>query len=193
MKNMIKWFALVLLLVGIIGGATLLYNNLSREYGGENISENEYNEETQNDFMAAPDFTVLDYDLNEVNLSDYMGKPIVLNFWATWCYYCKVEMPDFDKARENYPDVQFLMVNATDGAQETVESAKAYIEKEGYGFDVFFDTNLEAVSAYYVTGFPATFFINKDGALVARGSGMLDYESLEKGIKMISGVGETID
>ena len=186
MKNIIKWLVLALLLVLIIGGATLLYNNLSREYGGENISENEYNEEAQNDVMAAPDFTVLDYDLNEVNLSDYMGKPIVLNFWATWCYYCKVEMPDFDKARENYPDVQFLMVNATDGTQETVESAKAYIEKEGYGFDVFFDTKLEAVEAYYVTGFPSTFFIDAEGNLIARGNGMLDYESLEKGIGMIS-------
>lgn len=186
MKNIIKWLVLALLLVLIIGGATLLYNNLSRQYGGENISENEYNEKVPDDFMAAPDFTVLDYDLNEVNLSDYMGKPIVLNFWATWCYYCKQEMPDFDKARENYPDVQFLMINATDGVQETIESAKEYIEKEGYGFDVFFDTNLEAVSAYYVTGFPATFFIDKDGSLVARGNGMLSYESIEKGIGMIS-------
>lgn len=186
MKNIIKWILIALLLIGIIAGATLLYNNLSREYGGENISQSGKSEGEDNDFMAAPDFTVLDYNSNEVRLSDYVGKPVVLNFWATWCYYCKVEMPDFDKAQENYPDVQFLMVNATDGVQETLESAKAYIEEEGYGFDVFFDTKLEAVGAYYVTGFPSTFFIDEKGNLIARGNGMLDYESLEKGIKMIT-------
>lgn len=61
-------------------------------------------------------------------------------------------MPDFDKAYEKYPDVQFLMVNATDGVQGTIESAKKYIEQERFRFDVFFNTELKAVNAYYVTG-----------------------------------------
>ena len=79
-----------------------------------------------------------------------------------------------------------MMVNATDGVQETMESAKEYIEQEGFRFDVFFDTELEAVSAYYVTGFPTTFFIDENGNLVTYGSGMLDLETLEKGIQMIT-------
>ena len=78
------------------------------------------------------------------------------------------------------------MVNATDGVQETMESAKNYVEQEAYEFDVFFDTNQEAIRNYNVTGFPATFFIDKDGNLVTRGVGMLDFETLEKGIKMIT-------
>ena len=117
---------------------------------------------------------MLDSEDNEVQLSDYVGKPIVLNFWATWCYYCKEEMPDFDKAYEAYPEVQFLMVNATDGVQETFQ------------FDVFYDTQLEAVNAYYVTGFPATYFIDAQGNLVTRSRGMLDYDTLVKGIGMIT-------
>ena len=136
--------------------------------------------------LAAPDFTVLDSEGNEVQLSDYVGKPIVLNFWATWCYYCKEEMPDFDKAYEAYPEVQFLMVNATDGVQETMESAQEYIQQEGFQFDVFYDTQLEAVNAYYVTGFPATYFIDAQGNLVTRSRGMLDYDTLVKGIGMIT-------
>lgn len=136
--------------------------------------------------VAAPDFTVLDEDGNEVRLSDYRGKPVVLNFWATWCGYCKMEMPDFDTAYAKYPDVQFLMVNVTDGVNETVEKAKAYVETEGFSFDIFFDVKMEAVGRYGVTGYPTTFFIDKDGNAVAMQSGMLKLDILEKGIAMIT-------
>lgn len=84
------------------------------------------------------------------------------------------------------PEVQFLMVNATDGVQETMESAQEYIQQEGFQFDVFYDTQLEAVNAYYVTGFPATYFIDAQGNLVTRSRGMLDYDTLVKGIGMIT-------
>lgn len=199
MKKTVKWVIVAVLLVGIIAGATVLYNILSKEYGANNLedysqtSENtaadEKTEETaaKKNTYAAADFTVLDYDGNEVSLSDFRGKPVVLNFWATWCYYCKMEMPDFDDAYSTYPDVQFLMVNATDGVQETMEAAKKYVENEGYRFDVFFDTQLEAVNAYHITGFPSTYFIDKDGNIVTRNVGMIDYETLEKGINMIRG------
>lgn len=192
MKNSIKWILIVLLLAGIIAGASVLYNKFSTEYDGdslapvtETIIETE-KEEAAEEAFTAPDFTVLDYDGNEVRLSDFGGKPVVVNFWATWCYYCKKEMPDFNKAHELYPDIQFMMVNATDGIQETTETAKKYIEDEGFEFDVFFDTELEAVKNYYVTGFPSTFFIDANGNLVTYANGMIDYESLEKGISMIA-------
>lgn len=82
--------------------------------------------------------------------------------------------------------MQFLMVNATDGERETISDAKEYIEQEGYQFEVFFDTKQEAVNSYYVTGFPSTYFIDKDGNLVTYGTGMLDTATLEKGIEMIT-------
>lgn len=134
---------------------------------------------------TAPDFTVLDYEGHAVKLSDYRGRPVVLNFWATWCHYCKVEMPDFALAHEKYPDVQFLMVNVTDGKQETMATAKAFIEEEGYTFPVFFDTKLEAVGTYGVSGFPTTFFIDAAGQLVTYRQGMLDLATLEIGIDML--------
>ena len=184
MKNKVKWIILAVFLIGIIGGAAALYYALREDYSPNNpAAQNEASSEKK---YAAPDFTVLDQNGHQVRLSDYKGKPVVLNFWATWCYYCKVEMPDFDKAYEKYPDVQFVMVNATDGIQETMDSAKEYIEQEGFHFDVFFDTELEAVNAYYVTGFPSTFFIDESGNLITRSSGMLDFETLEEGIKMIT-------
>lgn len=193
MKSAVKWFIISVLLIAILAVSVVLYNRLSREYAGNNLERNEEanpnvngNESDSNvSNSAAPDFTVLDAEGNKVRLSDYKGKPVVLNFWATWCYYCKVEMPDFNEAYNKYPNVQFLMVNATDGVQETMSAAKDYVEKERYDFDVFFDTESEAINVYNVTGFPSTFFIDKNGNLIARGNGMLDFDSLEKGIKMI--------
>ena len=135
----------------------------------------------------APNFTVLDYNGNQVKLSDYIGKPIVLNFWATWCGYCKVEMPDFERARQENPDVLFLMVNATDGEYETVESAKAFIEANGYGFEVVFDTTGQAQSAYHITGFPTTYFIDEVGNLVVYARGAISYNRLMQNLLLIKG------
>ena len=133
----------------------------------------------------APNFTVLDYEGNQVKLSDYIGKPIVLNFWATWCGYCKLEMPDFERARLENPDVLFLMVNATDGEYETVELAKAYIEENGYGFEVVFDTMDQAQSAYGISAYPTTYFIDEVGNLVAYARGAISYNTLMDGIGRI--------
>ena len=196
MKNNIKWIIIAVAFVVFIGGATILYNNLSKDFGGDklltNTSEAQNTENAQQDNsnesekIKAPDFTVLDYEGNEVKLSDFEGKPVVLNFWATWCYYCKEEMPDFNKAYKENPDVQFLMVNATDGVRETVEIAKQYITEQGFEFPVVFDTKQEAVYAYYVTGYPATYFIDKNGKFVTYANGMLSYDNLLKGISFIT-------
>ncbi len=199
MKNNIKWIVVAVVLVVLIAGAGALYNKLSPQYTADklaqttsqnenaqgNTNKNQSDLSEQPDF-SAPDFTVVDYNGNQVKLSDFKGKPVVLNFWATWCYYCKEEMPDFDIAYEKYPDIQFLMVNATDGVQETEEKAKKYIEDEGFSFPVFFDKEGEAVNSYYVTSFPTTYFIDADGNLVTYANGMLDLETLEKGIEYIA-------
>lgn len=189
MKNSIKWIIIAFALVGVIAGASVLYNKLSDDYAispsvQTTAESNNQNGQSEND-CTAPDFTVLDYDGNQVQLSDFKGKPVVINFWATWCFYCKEEMPDFNEAFKKYPDVEFLMINATDGFQETVDSAKKYIEAENFDFNVYFDTESEAVDAYYVNSFPTTFFIDENGNLVTYANGMLDYESLEKGIELI--------
>ena len=94
-------------------------------------------------------------------------------------------MPDFERARQENPDVLFLMVNATDGVYETVESAKAYIEDNGYGFEVVFDTMEQAQSAYHITGFPTTYFIDEVGNLVAYARGAISYNTLMNGIGRI--------
>lgn len=165
-------------------GIWFLYGILKDNYAPQPILDNTANTDQTIDY-SAPDFTVVDENGNSVKLSDYFGKPIVLNFWATWCYYCKEEMPDFDAAYRDNPDIQFLMVNVTDGNRETMEIAKDYVSQKGFSFPVLYDTNLEAASTYGATGLPMTVFITKDGKLFTYASGMLSAENLKKGIDLI--------
>ena len=136
--------------------------------------------------LSAPDFTVYDAEGNAVKLSDYFGKPIVLNFWASWCGPCKMEMPYFEAVYEEIGDqVQFLMVNSTDGSSETVETASTYIAEQGYTFPVFYDTGFEASINYQAFSLPTTYFISAEGELIAKATGSIDKDTLLYGISMI--------
>lgn len=134
----------------------------------------------------APDFTVYDVDGDAVSLSDFIGKPVVINFWASWCGPCKMEMPEFEeKYKELGGDVHFLMVNMTDGNRETRETAISFIEESGYTFPIYLDTDQDAAYTYGVYSIPSTYFIGADGTAVAMAQGAIDSSVLERGIDMI--------
>lgn len=134
----------------------------------------------------APDFSVIDKDGNSVKLSDMKGKPVVVNFWASWCPPCKSEMPEFNKVYEELGDeVVFMMVDLVDGYQETQENGAAYVAKEGFTFPVYYDIEQEAAMAYAVMSIPTTVFIDKDGFIAATAKGAIDEQYLRAGIAMI--------
>ena len=140
------------------------------------------------DKNTAPDFPVLDADGNTVRLSDMFGKPVVINFWATWCPPCKRELPDFDRLCREYGDrVVFMMVNLTDGRRDTVDGTKKFVSEKGYTFPVYFDTGLSGAKAYSVSSIPQTTFIDANGNVFATRIGAMNETVLRSYINAILG------
>ena len=204
-----KWILLVLVLafVLLIGGASVLYSKLGDDWKPNQLEVQipttmapvqttapiqttapTTQAATEPDVILAPDFTVFDTQGNEVRLSDYFGKPIVLNFWASWCGPCQMEMPDFqEKYLELGEEVTFLMINMTDGSRETEQTASSFIASKGYTFPVFYDTLGMAAGVYGAYSLPTSFFINAQGHVIARAVGAIDGATLQRGIDMIYG------
>ena len=129
---------------------------------------------------AAVDFTMTDRYGEEQKLSSFFGKPIIINFWATWCGPCQMELPYFDEANEKYGDqIQFLMLDLADGAYETREGAIAFAESKGYSFPLYFDELGEGAMAYGITAIPLTVVIYADGRIVDTHLGTMSSEELQ--------------
>ena len=188
MKNKKILLILVLVFVLLIGGAYMLYDRLGQEVTPDQLAVQESPAQSDTDeqtAVKAPDFTVYDREGNEVHLSDFLGKPVVLNFWASWCGPCKMEMPDFhEKYLELGDEVQFLMVNAT-GGRETKDSAAAFISETGYTFPVFYDLDSDASMTYGAYSLPTTYFIDAQGYAVAKATGAIDGTTLQQGLDLI--------
>lgn len=202
MKKKILWAATAVIVIAAFAGIYILYDNLSKEYAQNNIvsiekeeqqqdvtgGKEEQNTETTEETpeitdkteetveYGAPNFTVYDKNGNTVELWDFVGKPIILNFWASWCGPCKNEMPHFEEAYKSNPDLEFIMINSND----TVSDAQKLIENNGYTFPVYFDIDDDAAVTYEISAFPTTILIDKNGDPIGYVTGMLTSEALDQ-------------
>lgn len=186
MKKKVVLLGLVLVFALVMGGAYTLYENLAGQESAAMTEREDAEMGSSQNTVIAPNFTVEDSEGEGISLSDTRGKPVVVNFWASWCGPCKSEMPAFEELYQTYGDeIVFMMVNMTDGGRETLKTAKRFVKESGYTFPVYYDTQLSAAMAYGVNSIPATYFIAADGSAVAYGLGALDAASIQRGIDML--------
>lgn len=214
MKKYGKLIAMAVILAAILGAAVFAYQKLQAEANLPSLeeevksSETEKKEDVPEDTkedgtesektetsedpgakrQEAIDVTFYDSEGKAVKLSDYYGKPVVMNFWATWCGYCKKEMPDFQEVYEEYKDkVEFLFINSTDGSRETREKAETYLQEQGYTIPAFYDEDLDAVYTYSVNSLPTTMLLDKQGRVAAYAPGLVEKEALTSALDALLG------
>ncbi len=159
---------LSLLAVCLLAFAVLLYPKISKSCAIKG--------------KKAKDFTVYNAQIKPVKLSDFYGKPIVVNFWATWCPPCRSELPAFNELFTKYENqVVFLMVNLDD----EISTVTALMKENGYTFPVYYDVYGGASKAYEVESIPETLFINADGTIENFHTGAMTKAILEGYIKKI--------
>jgi peroxiredoxin len=182
MNKQVKTLLIIGLFILLMGAATFLYRSLSQS----NTPETATNESGSVIGQAAPDFLVFDKDGNAVHLSDFKGKPVVLNFWASWCPPCLSEMFTFNEVfLAKGQEVTFLMVNLTDGQRETQDDGQGYVDSQGFTFPVYFDLEQDAALQMGISSIPTTYFIDADGKIQSAYQGALTEELLQDDINTL--------
>ena len=134
--------------------------------------------------VLAPDFQLQNLDGQTVSLSDFRGKPVLLNFWASWCGPCVYEMPYIQQAHDEWAGKGLMVFAVNQG--ESLSRVRKFLEEHNFSMPVLLDTNIEVGQKYRVVGIPTTYFIDKDGVIKGKKVGtFLSKEELEDYLKLI--------
>ena len=135
----------------------------------------------------AKDFTAYTDAGETVSLKSRRGKPVVVNFFASWCGPCKYEMPYFEEFYLEYGDqVEFMMVNLCAFGNDSKDAAKKMVADGGYTFPVYFDMDGDATIKYAIRSMPTTIFVSSEGELKGQHIGMMDRETLRKTVEAMA-------
>lgn len=137
-----------------------------------------------------PKISVMDGELvsrdgETVRISDFTDKPMVINFWATWCVYCKKELPYFNKAVQKYGDqVNFLFITELASGRETKERVEEFLNSHDYDIPVYYDVSGDVTTVYQVPAYPATVFV-KDKQIVEAFPGAVSEDIMDEMIQSL--------
>ncbi|MCF8018110.1 MAG: redoxin domain-containing protein [Vallitaleaceae bacterium] len=135
----------------------------------------------EREVIMAPEFTLTSSTGEAISLSDYRGKIVFLNFWTTWCKYCLEEMPDFQEAYEKYgDDLQILLVNVTTDENTDRAGVIDWYEQFDYTMPMVLDEDGDVTSQFTIPGYPTTYFIDRDGSVIAYYPGLMSTELIDE-------------
>lgn len=157
------------------GAATPTPGSAQTNNGGQPA---EQQETVKTNLMGDYDFELEDLNGNKVSLSDFKGKKVFLNFWATWCPPCKAEMPDIEKLYQETKDTELVILAVNVG--EDKKTVQDFIIEKGYNFPVLLDVKGEISQMYQVTGIPTTYLIDTKGYLDDGATGAITLEAMKE-------------
>jgi cytochrome c biogenesis protein CcmG/thiol:disulfide interchange protein DsbE len=160
MKKKLGLLALIVTLVI----AAAYFNNANDTNKSSKAAAN-VNEEAPQIHFKAPSFTLSSLDGQSYSVDDARGKPLIINFWASWCGPCKLEAPELVQIYEQYGDeLEIYAVNLT--ASDRITAVKKFVEQQGFTFPILLDESGDVSDLYEVIAIPSTFFVNENGIIV---------------------------
>lgn len=127
----------------------------------------------------APDFTLKNLEGETIDLGDFKGQPVLINFWATWCGPCRIEMPMIDAMYQKYKDEGFVVL-AVD-VQEPITIVQSFVNSMGLTFPILLDLTGEiADGSYRIRAFPTSYFVGRDGQITAAHRGMMTEQIMQR-------------
>ena len=177
------WYGLIAVAI-LLGGAWILASRVPESKTG--VVSDGVEAAPQTGFLA-PDFTLTSLDGSAVRLSDLRGKPVLINFWATWCGPCRAEMPHIQAAFETHSDDGLIVLGVNQ--MESLPSVASFVQEFGLTFPIPLDDDGTASQAYQVRGLPKSFFVDADGVIRDSFTGPMSAGLIESKLQTIlSGV-----
>ncbi|MDF2882927.1 MAG: alkyl hydroperoxide reductase/Thiol specific antioxidant/Mal allergen [Clostridiaceae bacterium] len=192
-----KKYIILAIITAIIFGAVFEVNNYNNSKGKSQIESSENSNadsiKNNNSFstevnkevlkVQASDFKLQDLSGKNVSLSDFKGKKVYLNFWATWCPPCKGEMPDIEKLYNETKNSDLVILAIDIG--EDRDTVQSFLKSNNYNFNVLLDMDQSTASKYNINGIPTSYFINKDGTISAKRVGAMSLSEMKSYIDSI--------
>lgn len=183
MKNSIIYIFLITLLISFgckkVDSATIINNKTDQITKEQSKMEliDKLGGNTTKKPVKITDANFMSVNGKNSKLSDYKGKIIMLNLWATWCPPCRAEMPSMEKLHNNFKNKDFVIIAVSQG--EDIETVKKFLNNNNYSFPLFIDKNNEIAHVYSTGSIPTTYLIDKEGYFIARFIGGRDWYSKE--------------
>lgn len=173
-----KWIPLVLV-IGMLSWAIYDFIDSNNKNQTENVEKDVESEAEEaviglNVGDKAPDFQLETLAGDSVKLSDFHGKQVMINFWATWCPPCRAEMPDMVKFDQD-KDIVVLAVNLTD-SETSLEDVENFADEYELTFPVLLDVNLDVATLYAIKPIPTTYMVDSNGLISYKAFGAMNYD-----------------